>query len=136
MAASAAVFDGTELLEVGESRATSPFGVAVFLPCGVAARVDAALWLLGHRLPPFPGVLDRPDVEWLDVDRDSSGVHAFSRPRQDSYGLKLVFVDSLADVGTAGDDFSRDCSVVFDDLLLDVLSKELSNLLDGGSAPI
>lgn len=126
---------------------TSPFGVAVFLPCGVTARVDAALWLLGHRLLPlFPGVLDRPDVEWpLDVDRDSSGVHAFSRPRQDSYGLKLVFVDSLADVGTvadavvtAGDDFSRDCSaLLLDDLLLDVLSKELSNdLLDGGSAPI
>jgi len=98
--------------------------------------------LLGHRLPLLPGVLDRPDVEWLDVDRDSSGVHAFSRPRQDSYGLKLVFVDSLADVGTvadtviAGEDFSRDCSVL-DDLLLDVLSKELSNdLLDGGSAPI
>lgn len=99
--------------------------------------------MLGHRLPLLPGVLDRPDVEWLDVDRSSSGVHAFSRPRQDSYGLKLVFVDSLADVGTVtdtvtvGEDLSRDCSVVLDDLLLDVLSKELnSDLLDGGSAPI
>jgi hypothetical protein len=57
--------------------------------------------------------------------------------------LKLVFADSDADVATvteavtAGEDFSRDCSAVFDDLLLDDLSKELnSDLLDGGSAPI
>lgn len=32
-----------EFLEAGEPRATSPFGVAVFLPCGVTARVDALL---------------------------------------------------------------------------------------------
>lgn len=89
----------------------------------------------------LPGVLDRPDIEWLDADRGSSGEDAFSRLRQDSYGLKLVFVDStdgvvVTDTVTTGDDFSRHCSVVLDDLLLD-LSKELSrDLLDGVSAPI
>lgn len=92
-------------------------------------------------MPPLPGVLDRPDVEWLDAERGSSGLDAFSRPRQDSYGLKLVFVESVADVGpdvvTVSEDLSLDCSAALDDLLFDDLSKELSSdLLDGGSAPI
>jgi len=92
--------------------------------------------LLEHRLLPLPGVLDRPDVEWLEADRGSSGVDAFSRPKQDSYGLKLVLADSAA-ADVAAEDFSRDCSALFDDLLLDDLSNELnSDLLDGGSAPI
>lgn len=47
--------------------------------------------------------------------------------------------DTVTVAATAGEDLSRDdcCSAVFDDLLPDDLSKELSNLLlDGGSAPI